>query len=778
MNALRILLCCALLVSSCKKSASTESEAASLPGAETFSAELRQTLAAAIQAKGPNYKPRTRHLNADGTAKYTNRLITQPSPYLGQHAHNPVNWYPWGPEAFEAAKRLDRPVLLSIGYSTCHWCHVMEEESFEDEATARYLNENYIAIKVDREERPDVDSIYMSALHAMGQSGGWPLNVWLTPDRQPFYGGTYFPSNASNGRPSFVSVLTKLKGAFEGDRDRLLQSSQQIIQQVERMAQPAAGTAVVPGTEVLDAAAQHVTQRFDATYGGLFADRRGTKFPSQTPIRFLLRYARRTGDAKYSEMAVVTLDKMAAGGIYDQAGGGFHRYSTDPQWLVPHFEKMLYDNALLVSAYVEAFQATGEARHSEVARHVLAYVARDMRTPEGAFFSATDADSVGPSGEREEGYYFTWTPEDLETLLGAEKAKLVSAYFGVTKRGNFEGRSILNVQGPLATYAAAQGISEEDAALIISQARETLYQARQGRQAPHIDDKVLVAWNGLMISAFAQAARALGPDTERAVDYLAIGEAAASYILATMREDGRLLRSSQGGKAHLQAYVDDYAFFIASLLDLYMASAKIQWLDHAIELQKQLDAHYLDEHGGYFMTADDHEELLTREKPSSDGAIPSGNSYAILNLLRLHQLTGKKEYRQRADAGLRAFGESLRSNPLGLSEMLLAVDYRSDAVKQIVIVAPAGGDSTAFREIAGKSWVPNQVYVETTEGAPLNALAGKVPLVEEKTAIADKVTAYVCEDTQCDLPTGDPDVFRTQLAKVRMLRGTGDSLED
>jgi len=750
-----------------------------LPGAEPYSPELRATLLAAAAAKGPDYKPRTRHLNADGSAKYTNRLISQPSPYLGQHAHNPVNWYPWGPEAFEAAKRLDRPVLLSIGYSTCHWCHVMEEESFEDEATARYLNENYIAIKVDREERPDVDSIYMSALHAMGQNGGWPLNVWLTPDRRPFYGGTYFPPDgARTGRPAFVSVLTKLKEAFDSDRDKLLQSSQQIVQQIERMAQPPPGTAVVPGTEVLDAAAQQVVRRYDATHGGLMADRRGTKFPSQTPIRFLLRYARRSGDPKYSEMAVFTLDKMAAGGMYDQAGGGFHRYSTDPRWLVPHFEKMLYDNALLVSAYVEAFQATGQSRHADVARHVLAYVARDMRTSEGAFFSATDADSIGPGGEREEGYYFTWTPDDLESLLGADKAKLVGAFFGVTERGNFEGRTILNVQGPLATYASAQGISQDEAALVISQARETLYQARQERPAPHTDDKVLVAWNGLMISAYAQAARALGPDAARELDYLAIGEAAASYILDNMREDGRLLRSSQGGKAHLRAYVDDYAFFVAGLLDLYMASGNARWLDASIELQGQLDSHYADERGGYFMTADDHEALLTREKPSSDGAIPSGNSYAILNLLKLHQLTGKAEYKKSADAALRAFGESLRTNPMGLSEMLLAVDYRSDAVKQIVIVAPEGGDTKAFRDIAGAAWAPNQVYVETTEGPKLDALASRVPLVESKIAIADQVTAYVCEDTQCDLPTGDPDVLETQLAKVRMLRSPGEPLNE
>ncbi len=763
---------------SCRKQSTTAVVAsASLPGAEPYSAALVSKLAAAVAAKGEGYEPRTRHRKPDGAALYTNRLIMQPSPYLGQHAHNPVNWYPWGAEAFEAAKRLDRPVLLSIGYSTCHWCHVMEEESFEDVATARYINENYIAIKVDREERPDVDSIYMSALHAMGQSGGWPLNVWLTPDRKPFYGGTYFPPEERGRRPAFTTVLSKLKDAFDGDRSTLLANSENIAAEVSRMTQPPAGTAVVPGSEVLDAAAAAVVSRFDAGFGGLRADRRGSKFPSQTPIRFLLRYARRSGDAKYSDMAIATLDAMAAGGMYDQAAGGFHRYSTDPRWLVPHFEKMLYDNALLVSAYVEAFLATGDSRHAEVARHVLAYVAREMRNDEGAFYSATDADSVGPEGEREEGYYFTWTPDEIEELFGADQAKLVTRYFGVSRRGNFEGRSILHVKGPVKPHADALGISEADAEAIIRDARETLYRARQKRPAPHTDDKALVAWNGLMISAFAQAARALGPDEERSLDYLELGAAAAKYILEHMREDGRLQRSSQAGVAHLNAYLDDYAFFIAALLDLYSASADVHWLDEARALQHELHTHYADEAGGYFMTANDHEELLTREKPASDGAVPSGNSYAILNALRLYQLTGAQTYLERADAGLRAFGEVLRSRPLELSEMLLAVDFRSDAAKQVVLVGPQGGDLSVMRAVASQAWLPNHVYVETSEGAALEALAAKLPLVGSKLAIDGNVTAYVCEDSQCALPTSDPEVFREQLGKVRPLPKPGDAVE-
>ncbi len=769
MKVLALALACLWLSGSCQRPSSEKNKVSSrikLPGVEAHSAELSVELRAAIEAKGPDYKPRTKHLGPNGDAKFINRLAKEPSPYLLQHAHNPVNWYPWSDEAFAEARRLDLPVLLSIGYSTCHWCHVMEEESFEDVETARYINENYIAIKVDREERPDVDSIYMSAVHAMGQSGGWPLNIWLTPDRRPFYGGTYFPPEERQGRPAFVTVLTKLKAAFDGDRDRLLQRSQQIVQEVERRTQPPPGTAVVPGTEVLDSAAEGYASRFDPINGGLQTGRRGTKFPSSLPVRFLLRYYRRSGDKRFLEMAVVSLDKMAAGGMYDQAGGGFHRYSTDPRWLVPHFEKMLYDNALLVSSYIEASQLTGDARHAQVARHVLAYVVRDMTTPEGAFFSATDADSIGPAGEREEGYYFTWTPDEVTALLGSDRGKLTNRYFGVTQRGNFEGRSILHVTRPLSEVAEGFGLSLEDAEIVIADARESLYQARQSRPAPLTDDKVLVAWNGLMISAFAQAARVLGNDEARNLDYLQIAGKAADFILSNMRRQGRLLRSYQGGKAHLKAYVEDYSFFIAALLDLYEASGDLHWIDEALALQKQLDTHYADERGAYFMTADDHETLLTREKPATDGAMPSGNSYAILNLLRLYQLTGDASYREQGESGLRAFGQALRRTPTGLSELLLAVDFYSDAVKQIVVVTPPGGDAKAFKKIVAEVYLPNHVYVETEVGARQQDIAKRVPLVESKIAIADQVTAYVCEDTHCELPTGDPDTFRKQLAKV------------
>ncbi len=756
----------------CQKKTQTEAKGVvqvPLPGAEAYSAPLAAKLVSATEAKGAGYKPRTKHLKEDGSAIFTNRLAMEPSPYLQQHAHNPVNWYPWGDEAFADAKRLDRPVFLSIGYSTCHWCHVMEEESFEDIETARFLNEHYIAIKVDREERPDVDSIYMSAIHAMGKSGGWPLNVWLTPDRRPFFGGTYFPPRDRPGRPAFVAVLGELSNAFQSDRDSLLQMSQKVVDRIEQMTRPPAGTKTVPGSEVLKNAALGYARDFDPVYGGRQAGRRGNKFPSSMPVRFLLRYYRRAGDAKYLDMAVLTLDKMAGGGMYDQAGGGFHRYSTDPKWLVPHFEKMLYDNALLVPAYVEAYQVTGDARHAEVARHILAYVARDMRAPGGGFYSATDADSLGPEGEREEGYYFTWTPQEVDSLLGPDRAKLAKAYFGVTQGGNFEGRSILNVRRPLSEVASEQGLSDEEAKTIISEARESLYKERQKRPAPLTDDKVLVAWNGLMISAYAQAAKILGPDSQRELDYITIAQEAADFILGKMRVDGRLLRSFQGGKAHLSAYVDDYAFFISGLLDLHLATGEMRWLKSAIDLQTQLDAHYADTEGAYFMTADDAEKGLTREKPTNDGAIPSGNSYAIFNLLRLHQLTSKESYLHTADAGLMAMGQLLAQNPTSLSELLLALEYRTDAVKQIVIVAKAGASTEEFRVATRSVFLPNQVYIETEEGEALVAVEKYIPLVGSKLAIGGKVTAYVCEDSHCELPTSDVEVFKKQLSVVKPL---------
>ncbi|TMA37166.1 MAG: thioredoxin domain-containing protein, partial [Deltaproteobacteria bacterium] len=546
-----------------------------LPGAPPFDdTHLLARLATSARAGEP---PHTRHLRPDGTPLYTNRLALESSPYLRQHAHNPVDWHPWGDEAFTAAKRLERPVLLSVGYSTCHWCHVMEEESFEDEEIARYLNENYVAIKVDREERPDVDSLYMTAVQAMSGSGGWPMTVWLTPERQPFYGGTYFPArDGERGvRTGFLTMLKTLKEAFDRQPLRVADAAADVAERVRQSAGPAAPSGV-PGAAALHAAAREAGAHFDAANGG--ADR-APKFPSGLPLRFLLRYHRRTGDEQAMRMATLTLEKMAAGGVHDQVGGGFHRYSTDARWLVPHFEKMLYDNALLALTYLDAYQATGREDFAGVVRDILGYVARDMTAPEGGFYGATDADSPDAEGRPEEGWFFTWTPAEIEAAVGAERAGFVTAYYGVTPAGNFHGRSILSTPRPLADVARELGLTPAEAESTLAESRRALLAARSRRPSPSRDEKVVAGWNGLMISAFARAALILGDG-----QYAGQAARAADFLLARRDREGRLPRAVKDGRAGSPGYLEDYAFLAAGLLDLYETTGASRWLEAAIAL--------------------------------------------------------------------------------------------------------------------------------------------------------------------------------------------------
>ncbi|MFN2427948.1 MAG: thioredoxin domain-containing protein [Candidatus Binatia bacterium] len=738
--------------------------ATALPGAIAHGPDLVEKLTKKWEARHSDYKPRTKHLREDGSPKYTNRLFLTSSPYLLQHAHNPVNWYPWGDEAFDRASKLGRPVLLSVGYSTCHWCHVMEEESFEDEEIARFLNEHYIAIKVDREERPDVDAIYMSAVQALTGGGGWPMTVWLTPDRKPFYGGTYFPARDGDRgtRVGFLTLLASVGEVYARDPGKALESSASLTAHIRQRLAPPAGAGDLPGIDVLRFAAGHYENRFDAAYGGTSG---APKFPSNLPIRFLLRYHRRGGGQKALEMATTTLEKMAAGGMYDQVGGGFHRYSTDARWLVPHFEKMLYDNALLAVAYLEAHQATGREDFARVVREILRYVEREMTSPDGAFYSATDADSLTPSGHREEGWFFTWTPAEVDAVLDAEQARVVKAYYAVTDGGNFEGRNILNTPQRLDEVANQLKLSPERMRELLEAAKARLYQARTKRPAPLRDDKILVAWNGLMISAYARAAETLNEPR-----YAAIAERAAGFVLGNMRANGRLLRSHKDGAAQHNAYLDDYAFFIAALLDLYETTGDTRWLREAVALDDVLARHYEDEQGGgFFMTSDDHEELLAREKPGYDGAEPSGNSVQALNLLRLHELTTNDAYRKRAERTLKAFGTILGRAPAALSEMLLAVDFLTDAPKEIIIVAPESrSEARPFLDHLRANFLPNRVVVVVPESA-LQAHIDLVPLVEGKVAQDGRTTAYVCERRVCELPTSDPATFAKQIAKVKPL---------
>ena len=729
---------------------------ATLPGAKPFPPKLQEKLAAALVARGPDYVPRTHHLREDGSPEFTNRLILESSPYLVQHAHNPVNWYPWGDEAFETAKRLGRPVLLSIGYSTCHWCHVMERESFEDEEIGAYMNANYIAIKVDREERPDLDAIYMAAVNELAGQGGWPMTTWLTPDRKPFYGGTYFPprDGGRRNRRGFLPLLAELKQLYDENPEQVANDAGRVSRVIQGRLTPPAGR-VFPRPTVFPSVLSSYRERFDRINGGT---RRAPKFPSNMPIRLLLRYYLRSGEEVWRDMATLTLDKMARGGIHDQVGGGFHRYTVDAKWLIPHFEKMLYDNAQLTVAFLEGYQVTGREDFAKVARDILAYVGREMTSPEGGFYSATDADSPTPTGEREEGRFFTWPRAEIRDVLGPDDARPILAYYGVTANGNFQQRNILNVPRPLDEVAAELGLPPAELRERIESARRTLYEVRLKRPAPLRDDKILTAWNGLMISAMAQSGFVLDEP-----DFIDRAERAARFVLTRSRKDGRLLRSFKDGQARHKAYLEDYSFLIAGLLDLYEATSGFDWLRAAIELQAVLDLRYLDERtGGYFLTSDDHERLLARQRPSRDRAVPSGNSVAAMNLLRLHELTMEDRYGAAAEKLFSTFSRSIGGSP----QMLVALDFHMGAAKEIIIVTPKTRDQAEpfFSELR-RTYLPNRVLVVASEGRDLEAQAELIPLVEGKVARRGQPTAYVCEQGLCKLPTTEVDVFARQLAR-------------
>jgi uncharacterized protein YyaL (SSP411 family) len=737
-----------------------------LPGAPPFDANLSTRLRVAWDARAPGYVPRTRHRFPDGSPQYVNRLLLESSPYLRQHAHNPVNWFPWGDEAFEVARRTGRPVLLSIGYSTCHWCHVMEEESFEDEEVARVINESYVAIKVDREERPDVDGIYMAAVQALTGAGGWPMTLWLTSERKPFAGATYVPPRDGDRGAGFglLSLLRQRKTLYREQPDRIAAAADALAKRVrddlEPSSQPTAtDLARPPSPSVLGEAARDYEVRFDEKNGGV---RGAPKFPSSLPIRFLLRYHRRSADESALRMAVVTLEKMAAGGMRDQIGGGFHRYSTDAEWLVPHFEKMLYDNALLADDYVEAYQVTAREDFAGIARGILRYVERDMTSPDGAFYSATDADSLAPDGHLEEGRFFTWTPAEIESAVGADDSPLVEAYFGVTGAGNLDGRAVLSTPRPLPEVARELHIAPDRAHAAIDEAGETLWGARSKRAPPFRDEKVLASWNGLMIGAYARAAFVFDD-----ASYAQIAKRAADFVLTHMRDGARLTHTIEGGQRGSTGYLDDYAFMIAGLLDLYEATGEIRWLEQAVALDAVLGDAFADKSGGgYFLAPFDAESLLAREKPAYDGAEPTGNSVEALNLLRLYALTERDEYRVGAHRTLLAFADGLARAPTALSEMLLAVDFATDRPLEIVIVSPSSSaDAEPLLSKLRATYVPNRVLVRVVSGTGSQAQTTLEPLAAEKVARGGRPTAYVCEGQACKLPTNDPDTFAAQLRR-------------
>ena len=679
-----------------------------------------------------------------------NRLAAETSPYLLQHAHNPVDWHPWGPEAFELARREDKPVLLSVGYSACHWCHVMERESFENDEIAALMNQLFVSIKVDREERPDVDQIYMQAVQSMTGRGGWPMTVFLTPDGVPFYGGTYFPPVDRHGMPAFPRLLRSIADAYHGRRGEVLEAGRQLVESMGQSGRLGASSTLL-GRDVLVRAYMGIGGEFDQRDGGLG---QAPKFPQPMTWEAVLRIGRRMGDARGLEMLHLTLTRMARGGIYDQLGGGFHRYSVDGQWLVPHFEKMLYDNAQLASLYLHGWLASGEPLYRRIAEETLDYVRREMTHPAGGFYSAQDADSEGVEGK-----FFVWTPDEIRRVLGDPAlARAALAYWGVDDGPNFEGHSILFVPRDPAEVAAGLGLAPEALAEAIGRARPLLHAEREKRVHPGLDDKVLASWNGLMLAAFAEAAAVLGR-----ADYLATAVRNAEFLTGQMVRDGRLLRSWKDGRARITGYLEDYAMVGAGLHALYEATFDRRWLDESRRLADEaLRLFWVTEREAFFDTGHDQEALVVRPRNLFDNAVPSGTSVAIDWLLRLAVALGEERYETIALAALRPMADLMQRYPSGFGRYLSALDFHLGPVAEIALVW-RDGQRAALAPLLGTvygRYQPNRVVVGAAEGA---AGAAGLPLLADRSTVDGRATAYVCEHYVCQLPVTDPEALARQL---------------
>jgi uncharacterized protein len=696
---------------------------------------------------------------SEAAPRHTNRLAGETSPYLLQHAHNPVDWYPWGPDALTRAKLLDRPIFLSIGYAACHWCHVMERESFEDEATAAYLNSRFIAIKVDREERPDLDQIYMGAVQAMTGGGGWPMSVFLTPEGRPFYGGTYFPDRPSHGLPSFRQLLEGIDRAWREERGELEEAGRRLVTQLGAQASNAVGAA--PGPELLETAVALLEQSFDHANGGWGG---APKFPQPMTLEFLLRRAA-AGDARALPLARPTLDRMSDGGIRDQLGGGFHRYATDAVWLVPHFEQMLYDNAQLARVYVHGWALTGEARYRAVATGTLDYVLRELTTPDGAFAASQDADTEGV-----EGATFTWRADEVRKAAG-DDAALFSTAYGVTDGGNWENLTILSRVRPTAELAKLYALRDAEVEARLVRARERLLAVRGRRPQPARDDKALAAWNGLAIGALADAARLLQFTPDGAADaarYRAAAEGSAEAILLGLFDaQGRLGRSWKDGRASGQGVLEDYANLADGLLALYEATFEERWFTTARRLADGILDRFGDLAGGFFDTAIDHEQLVTRPKDIQDNATPSGSSMATLVLLRVAALTGEARYRESAERALATATPYMVRYPTAFALWLQAADFALAPVAEVAIVGELEDPATrALLEVASGGYAPNRVVAASSLGDAAGAAPSAVPLLSERTPLIGRPTAYVCRSFACRLPVTDADALREQLAEV------------
>lgn len=682
-----------------------------------------------------------------------NRLINEKSPYLLQHAHNPVDWFSWGEEAFAKAREEDKPIFLSVGYSTCHWCHVMERESFESEEVAEVLNKHFVSIKVDREERPDVDQIYMSVCQALTGSGGWPLTIIMTPEQKPFFAGTYFPKTANYGRPGLIELLEQIAGLWQSERQRLLEVGDKLTENLQSDAMSAPGE--LP-PDILDKAYRLYDRSYDTTYGGFGA---APKFPTPHNLMFLLRYYQKTKQQKALAMVEETLDAMHRGGIYDHIGFGFARYSVDKKWLVPHFEKMLYDNALLALAFLETCQITGNPRFGRVAREIFTYVLRDMTSPEGGFYSAEDADSEGVEGK-----FYVWQPEEVIDILGQVDGELFCRYYDITSKGNFEGASIPNLigQDPL-QFAEELDLDLEDLVEGLEKCRQRLFEEREKRIHPYKDDKILTSWNGLMIAAMARGARVF--QSER---YREAAGRAVDFIFAKLRQpDGRLLARYREGEAAYPAYLDDYAFLVWGLLELYESTFEQDYLVKAVGLTDDMIELFLDqEHGGFFFYGKDSEQLISRPKEVFDGAIPSGNSVAAANLFRLARLTGNSRYEELASQQLKSFARDLERYPAGYSFFMMAA-YLSQEPPMEIVLAGKKEDPNLRQMISAvqQAFLPNAVTMTRYEEADLTALEKLLPLVKGKVPVEGKAAAYICKDFSCREPITDLKQLQAVLAK-------------
>ncbi len=688
-----------------------------------------------------------------------NRLAHESSPYLLQHRNNPVDWYPWGDEAIEKARREDKPIFLSIGYSACHWCHVMEHESFENDAIARALNENFIAIKVDREERPDLDQIYMNAVQMLTGHGGWPMSVFLTPDLKPFYGGTYWPPHSSRGMPGFDQILAAVIDAWKNRRDQALTAADQLTAELRNVGDVAGGDADKLSMTLIDAAVGQLRRAFDNTYGGFG---QAPKFPHPMDLQLLMRVADRSGQPGPLDMVRLTLDRMAAGGIYDHLGGGFARYSVDARWLVPHFEKMLYDNALLAGAYLDAYLVTGDQNYARVLRETLNYIIRDMTDPAGGFYSTEDADSEG-----HEGLFYTWTPDEIEAVLGDKRGATFGRVYDVSDVGNFEGRNILNLPKTLEQCARILGRDTNELAAELADSREKLFAAREKRVRPGHDDKIIVAWNGLMIDAMARAGAALNEP-----EYLITASEAASFILSRMRrDDGRLLHTSRGGVAKLDAYLDDYASLANSLVSLYEASFNERWIDEAVALLDVVLDQFADPAGGgFFYTAADHEQLITRTKELTDSSTPSGNALAATSLLRLGKLLGRTDYLEAAAQTLASAVPLLERAPMAAGQMLLALDRYLGASHELVLVGDLSRDDTKDAIAAVQRRFLPRAVIAARDSSSADVSATRSARLDElfagKHSTDGQPVLYVCQNFLCQEPAQGLDAIEASLAKL------------